>query len=258
MKTFSHSGTTGDVFNSLSVVKALGGGHLYLKLYNMDRMIQEKLGWAGAGYHSGRMTHDDFASMEEFILHQPFITGFSIWNGEPVDHDLDEMARYHNLSVFPRNFPNLYAASQQLDLDQHREVLQVRPYMECREPKRIPNRPIVVFRGRRYQEGNQKASQQWQEWIDWGLLDQAFFVGLEDDHKFFCESFNVDIQHVKTNTMWEMAQLISGSEMLITSMSSPCAIGLALGKTMWIETRKNIEMERLEVNYPYRTNIFYF
>lgn len=258
MLTFSHSGTTGDVFNAMSVIKILGGGKLYLKLYNMDQMIQEKLGWANAGFHSGRMSQEDFDAMKAFIEHQPYIDSFEVWDGQHIDYDLDEMARHHEVGVFPRNFPNQYASACNLSIDEHKEALQMRPYMECREPIKVPNRPIVIFRGQRYQDGNELVSPQWKEWIDWGLADQAVFIGLPAEHKWFCETFNVQVPYYPTPTFMDMAQVISGSEMLITSMSSPCAVGLALGKTMWIETRKNETMDRLEVNYPYRTNIFYF
>ena len=44
MTTFSHSGTTGDTFSSCVAVKILGGGDVYLRLGNLKKMIQEKLG----------------------------------------------------------------------------------------------------------------------------------------------------------------------------------------------------------------------
>lgn len=258
MPTFCHSGTTGDVFNAMSVIRLLGGGHLYLKLHNVAKMVKEKLGWVVTGIHANRMTQEDFDSMKEFILHQPYITGFTVWNGEPVDYDLDNMALHHETGVFPRNFPNQYAKTFGIDLEANKEALQMRPYMECRDPIKIPNRPFVLFRVQRYQEGNELISPQWKEWLDWGLAEQSIFVGFVEEHKWFCQTFSVDVPYYKTPTFMDMARVIQGSEMLITSMSSPCAVGLALGKTMWIETRKNETMERLEVNYPYRPNIFYF
>lgn len=260
MLTFSHSGTTGDVFHACSVIKYLGGGILYLKLHNMDRMIQEKLGWPDAGVHSGRMTQHDFDIMKEFIEHQPYIHSFRVWNGEHIDHDLDEMARHHETGVFPRNFPNQYAKSQGLDFMDPKlvEQLQMRPYMECREPIVIKDRPIVIFRGPRYQEGNELLSEQWQEWINWGLCDQANFIGLPSDHQWFCDTFKVNVPHYVTETYMDMARIMQGAEMVITSMSSPQAMAQALGKTVWIETRKNVTMERLECNYPWRINNFYF
>jgi len=258
MTTFCHSGSTGDVFTSLATVKALGGGDFYLKLHNMDGVVQKYMGWPNAGIHSGRMTPKDFEDMREFMEHQPYITSFKIWQGEHIDYDMDSMAGGHHIPDFPRNFTNLYSRAVGLDPTTHIKELQIQPWMECRDPLKIPGKPIVVFRGPRYQEGNEMVSAQWKEWIDWGLCEQAVFIGLAQDHQWFCDVFGVNIEHHVTPTFWDMARVVSGSEMLITSMSSPCAVGLALGKTMWIETRKNIELERLEVNFPWRTNVFYF
>ena len=56
----------------------------------------------------------------------------------------------------------------------------------------------------------------------------------------------------------ELARVIQGSELFITSMGGPSAVCLSLGKTMLLETRKNEKFERLEINYPYRLNIQYF
>ena len=84
------------------------------------------------------------------------------------------------------------------------------------------------------------------------------FIGLEQDHHWFEETFKTFIPHYRTPDFMEMARVIQGSELLVTSMSSPCALALALGKTMMIETRKNETHERLEVNYPFRLNIQYF
>jgi hypothetical protein len=56
----------------------------------------------------------------------------------------------------------------------------------------------------------------------------------------------------------ELARVIQGSEMFITSMGGPSALALSLGKSMILEVRKNEPFERLEINYPYRLNIQYF
>jgi hypothetical protein len=259
MKTFSHSGTTGDVFFSLAAIKALGGGHLYLKLYNMDKMIQEKLGWPNAGDHSGRMTEHDFEIMKDFILHQPYITGFSVWNGESIDYDLDNAGKWFtNCPEFPHNNTNTHALACGLNPNDHIRTLQIDPWMECRIPIKIPGKPFVVFRQKRHNQGNEDCSTAWQEWIDWGLCEQAVFVGLEEEHKWFCESHGITIDHYKTNTMWDLARVIAGCEMMFTSCSSPMVAGVALGKSMWIEVRKTVDIEKFEVNFPFRLNINYF
>jgi antitoxin (DNA-binding transcriptional repressor) of toxin-antitoxin stability system len=56
----------------------------------------------------------------------------------------------------------------------------------------------------------------------------------------------------------ELARVIQGSELMITSMGGPSALCLCLGKTMMLESRKNETHERLEINYPARINIQYF
>jgi hypothetical protein len=258
MASFSHSGTTGDTFCSLVAAKILGGGEFYLKLHNLDNVIQEKLGWANAGRHSGRMTMDDYESMRELMLHQPYITKFEPWNGEHIDYELENAALHLETNCLPRNFSNQHARAQNIDIDYNIRQLQMDPWMECREPRRIPGRPIVVFRGPNYQDGNELQSKVWQSLIDRGLSEQGVFVGLEEDHHWFEETFKFQIPHYRTPDYMELARVIQGSELFISSMSSPSALALCLGKTMWLETRKNEPWERHEYNYPFRLNIRYF
>lgn len=260
MTTFSHSGTTGDTFSSLVAVKILGGGELYLKLHNLENMLRENLGWGLAenDRHKGRMTQHDYDIMREFILHQPYITDFKPWNGEHIDIELEKAAKHLETNCFPRNFPNQHARAQNIDIDIHLRDLQIDPYMECREVRKFPGRPIVINRTPHYQDGNQLISPIWKDFIDRKLCEQAVFVGLESEHAWFEETYKCFIPHYRTPDFMELARVIQGSELFICSMSAPCAVGLALGKTMWIETRKNEPFERLEVNYPYRINIRYF
>jgi hypothetical protein len=258
MKTFSHSGTTGDTFCSLVIPKILGGGDFYLKLQNLETVVREKLGWPLTGRHVGRMTMEDYESMRELVLHQPYINSFTPWNGEHVDYELEDAALHLNMEERPRNFTNQYAKAIGLDLEYYKRPLQEVPWMECREPRRIPGRPIVIFRGPHYQEGNELKSKVWQDLIDRGLKNHAVYVGLEQDHQWFEDTFKVQVPHYRTPDYMELARVISGCELFISSMSSPSALGLALGKTMWLETRKNEPWERHEYNYPHRLNIRYF
>jgi len=86
MKTFSHSGTTGDTFSSMVAVKVLGGGEVYLKLNNLENVIK-KIGWSMSpnDRHYGRMTMHDYEIMREYMLHQPYIKDFKVWNGQQID-----------------------------------------------------------------------------------------------------------------------------------------------------------------------------
>lgn len=256
--TFSHSGTTGDTFCSLVIPKILGGGEFYLKLNDLDNVIQKYLGWADAGRHSGRMSQDDYESMRELILHQPYITDFKTWNGEAIDYELEKAAAHLETASRPRNFSNQHAEAQGIDTDYHIRALQIDPWMECRETRRIPGRPIVIFRSPHYQSGNELRSPVWKDLVDRKLSEQAVYVGLEEDHAWFEDALKVRVPHYRTPDYMELARVIQGSELFISSMSSPSALALCLGKTMWLETRKNEPWERHENNYPYRLNIRYF
>jgi len=257
MLTFSHSGTTGDTFCSLVIPKILGGGEFYLKLHNLENILPA--GWSNKGTrHEGRMTMEDYESMRELILHQPYISKFEPWNDQHIDYELEKAAQHLETTVRPRNFTNQYAVSQGMDPELYKRQLQVEPWMECRNPRKFPGRPIVIFRGPHYQSGNELRSPVWQDLIDRGLCDQAVYVGLAEDHDWFENAFKIKVPHCRTPDYMELARIIAGSELFISSMSSPSALALCLGKTMWLETRKNEPWERHENNFPYRLNIRYF
>lgn len=258
MVSFSHSGTTGDTFSSLIVPKILGGGDFYLKLNNLEKLVKEKLGWSVTGRHEGRMTEEDYESMRELIEHQSYIDNFKIWNGEAIDHELEDACLHMETNRFPRNFPNQHAKANNINMDDFFPELQLLPHMECREERKFPGRPIVIHRTPNYQEGNEVISPTWKNLVDRRLADQAVFIGLESEHAWFEETYKIRVPHYRTPDWMEVARVLKGSDMFICSMAAPCALALALGTTMMIETRKNEPFERLEVNYPFRLNVQYF
>lgn len=259
MTTFSHSGTTGDTFCALVIPKIIGEGDFYLKLNNLEQVINTKLGWSNKGNrHEGRMTENDYEVMRELIQHQPYITSFNIWKGEDIDYELEDAYDHLETGFFPRNFSNQYALAAGLDAQKHYKELQMLPWMECREERKFPGRPIVIHRSPNYQEGNPVLSPVWRNFLDRGMAEQAVFVGAESDHHYFENTFKVKVPYYKTPDWMELARVIQGSEMIITSMGGPSALALCLGKTMLLEPRKNETRERLEINYPARINIQYF
>lgn len=256
-KTYSHSGTTGDTFCSLVIPKIHGGGDFYLKLNNLENILPP--GWSNKGTrHEGRMTMGDYEMMRELILHQPYINSFNVWNGENIDYELENAANHLETKSRPRNFTNQHAEAQGLDTEIYKRQLQCEPWMECREVRKFPGRPIVIFRGPHYQSGNELKSPVWQDLIDRGLCDQAVYVGIASEHAWFEDTFKIKVPHYRTPDFMELARVIQGSELFISSMSSPSALALCLGKTMWLETRKNEPWERHENNFPHRLNIRYF
>jgi len=259
MTTYSHSGSTGDVFSSLAVVQILGPGEYYLRLNNMDRVAQS-IGWPGAGRHSGRMTQRDFDVLEPLMKIQPKVTKFAVHQGEAIDWEFERQARHHNPPGWPRSFSRQYADACGLNIEQYHRELDIDPFLFADKATRVPGRPICVSRNEWYLDGVTDPGQveAWRTWIDYGLEDQAFYVGLEREHAWFCDTLKVNIPHVRTEDCLDLARLMQGAEMVIANQSMPGTMAVSMGKTVWIETRKNTPLENNEIYYPYRVNANYF
>ena len=259
MTTYSHSGSTGELFSSMAVVNIIGPGEYYLRLNNMDRVAQS-IGWPGAGRHSGRMTQRDFDVLEPLMSIQPNITKFAVWNGEAIDYEFERQARHHNPPGWPRSFSRQYADACGLDLDRYHQELNVRPFLHVDRAETVAGRPICVSRNQWYLEGVDDLGPvgAWATWIEYGLEDQAFYVGLDSEYQWFCDTMKITIPHIKTQDCLELARLMKGAEMVIANQSMPGTMAISMGKTCWIETRKNTPLENNEIYYPYRVNAHYF
>jgi hypothetical protein len=258
MASFSHSGTTGDVFSSLAVVKCLGGGDYFLRLNNLDR-VAGMIGWS-AGRHSGRMTQKDFDFLAPLMKIQSCLTNFCTWDGEYIDYELEKRVYHLNAPVWPRNFANQDATAMGLNLEEHFKTLQIEPYVEVDRTRTVPGRPICISRNPFYLDGVPDVTQvpEWTNWIERNLMDQAFFVGLPEDHAWFEDTMKVKVHYEPTSDSLVLAQLIAGSKMMIANQSMPGTLAVGLGATIWIETRKNTPLDNNEILYPYRANITYF
>jgi hypothetical protein len=259
MTSYTHSGTTGDVFSSLAIVRCLGAGDYYLRLNNLDN-ICNSIGWGNAGRHSGRMRQSDFDFLAPLMEQQSCITKFAVWQGEAVEHELEKRAVNLNCDAWPRNFANQDAVAMSVDREAHFETLQIRPYVEVDTPTVVPNRPVCISRNPYYLEGIQDITQvdEWRTWIDNRLMDQAFFVGLPEDHAWFEDTMKVKVDYRPTSDALELARLIAGAKMMIGNQSMPATLAVGIGTSLWIETRKNTPLDNNEILYPYRTNINYF
>jgi hypothetical protein len=259
MASFTHSGTTGDTFSSLAVVRCLGGGDYYLKLNNLDN-VSNSIGWGNAGRHSGRMTQADFDFLAPIMEIQSCLNKFAVWNGETVDHELEKRAFHMNDPIWPRNFANQDASAMGLDLEANLRTLQIDPYVEVDKPTSVPGRPICISRNPYYLEGIEDITKvdEWTNWIERKLLDQAFFVGTPGDHAWFEDTMKVKVDYKPTSDGLELARYIAGAKMMIGNQSMPATLAVGIGTTLWIETRKNTTLDNNEILYPYRSNITYF
>jgi hypothetical protein len=259
MNSYSHSGSTGDTFSSLAVVRCLGAGDFYLKLNNLDN-VSRSIGWPNAGRHSGRMTQGDFDFLAPIMEIQSCVNKFAVWNGEEITHELEDRAKHLNSKVWPRNFANLDAVAMGIDLEENFRTLQIDPYVEVDNPTVVPGRPICISRNPYYLDGIPDITQvdEWTNWIERNLMDQAFFVGTPNDHAWFEDTMKVKVHYEPTSDGLALARLIAGAKMMIGNQSMPATLAVGIGTTLWIETRKNTTLDQNEILYPYKSNITYF
>ena len=225
----------------------------------MDRVAQ-MLGWGGAGRHSGRMTQADFDSLAPLMRQQSYLTSFQVWQDQAIDWEFEQQVFHHNPPGWPRSFARQYASAVGLDIEQHHQQLDVQPWLEVDQAQTVPGRTIMIARNQWYLEGIADPAdvEAWRTWIDWGLADQAYYVGHPEEHQWFENMMKIKIPYVKTSDCLELARLMRGAEMVIANQSMPGTMAVCMGKTAWIETRKNTTLENNEIYYPYRTNLHYF
>jgi hypothetical protein len=206
------------------------------------------------------MTQKDFDVLEPLMKIQPMVNSFSVWNGEPITQEFEKQARHHNPPGWPRSFSRQYADAMGLDIEQYHLDLDVHPFLFADEPTKIPGRPICVSRNQWYLDGINDLGPvgAWATWIEYGLEDQAFYVGLEEEHAWFEDQLKITVPHVKTQDCLDLARLIDGAEMVIANQSMPGTMAISMGKSCYIETRKNTPLENNEIYYPYRINAHYF
>lgn len=259
MTTFSHSGSTGDVFSSLAATIILGGGDYYLRLNNMDAVAQS-IGWPGAGRHSGRMTQRDFDVLAPLMRIQPCINKFEVWLGESIDVEFEQQARHHNPPGWPRSFSRQYCPGAGIDIEANKLQLDVLPFLFADKSEKVPHRNIMIARNEHYLDGTPDPAnvEAYNTWFEYGLLDQAFYCGLPQEHDWFERTMKVKIPYVATEDALHLARLMEGAEMVIANQSMPGTMAVSMGKTCYIETRKNTPLTNNEIYYPYKANAHYF
>jgi hypothetical protein len=259
-------GTFGDTIYSLCLVKALGGGNMYVKLNALDTFARDVLGWPNAGPASGRLTKKDYEMLAPLLEAQNYLNKVSIWNGEETDYNnLQDHWKYHLIKGWQGNQTECYALALGMnihDTDLKKKLLY-EPWLTPVEPLRVPGKPFVVNRTERYLHGRDHQQTGWEEWINNGLSDYSIFLGTEEEHYKFENFFKIKIQYQKTNDLLEMARYIQGCEQFIGNQSAGLSIAIGLGKTYWCEIIANYEQTKTphggygDTWFP-RINGFYF
>ena len=234
VKTFRHSGNLGDIVYSLPAVKALGGGIFYVD-YRTQYAEKPPLG------------RETALMMAEFLETQDYVERAALYEGQPVDYDLDRfrdkavpicilnLIKSHadNLAGMLLGSPakelrQLLIPNLEVDLPQcHWDSAGLAgqadlsaPWIASVSKKVIAD--IVVCKTPRY-AGK----------LDWFSLKEyssrSIFVGLEAEWRNFRKDY-FDIGFYLVDSLLDFAQVIAGAKLYIGNQS----FGLALADAMLI------------------------
>lgn len=194
MPNFSHSGKLGDLVYSLPAVRALGGGHLFLKLYGL-----------------GQLSEESSLSMLSLLTTQPYIEDAAIWRGEHIDYDLDAFRGVPNIGR--TNLAHAHLTPFDLDIScSDIPWLDVIPFTQGRP----------VFARSQDHFGN---DQLWPKCFE--LFDQPLFVGTPQEYERFSSQFGT-LEYQPTATLLALAQTIAGASVFVGNQSCPYAIAEGL------------------------------
>lgn len=211
---FYHCGDIGDVILSLPVVKAMGGGTMYLDPDGGQHFdVIRKTTWPG------RMKFDRAAAdfLAPLIAYQPYITDVQLWRGQEYDVCLSEARRIFSNE---RNIVSHYTDFFGLDYSVSDE-----PWLVAPEEPSIPQ-AILMTRTLRYQSN-------YPEWMS--LLKEhkgreMVFLGLPFEHEVFCKTFDVTPRYYDVRDALEAAALIKSCSRYISNQGAHHAIAVGLNK----------------------------
>jgi len=155
------------------------------------------------------MNLDLFNRMKPLIESQEYIAGMEIWEGQEVDFDYDQTRDSRSIpmpngllqtwgeAVFPQTSANLAE-----------QVLFVESLVDS-----IYKNKIIINRTQRYTN----------PYITYYFLknfqDKCIFSGTEIEHKDFCDKFNLDIEYLKTDNFYQLAQIVQSCKFGVYNQS---------------------------------------
>lgn len=200
MKSFKHSGDLGDIIYALPIVKALGGGRLYLNIHGATKFNQQ-------GYKA----------IKPLVESQSYIESAPLYKGEDFDYDLDLFRK--RLGLGGGNLTDWQMYPFGLKKHIYHEPWLVVPSTCTGSFK------ILISKSERYLNPN----------IDWVKLctpyvKDAAFVGLKNEYNIFVEETGFEIPFVATRNFYELALFIEECKLFIGNCSAPYAIAEAMKK----------------------------
>jgi hypothetical protein len=207
MKSAVISGDIGDCLYSLCATKALGIEKLYLN-------VNPKYKLRGIG--ETKFNEKTALLLKPLLEAQPYIKEVALYDGEPVDYNLDLFRYYGDLTWTNLCYTMLKTFGCDPD-EMKKQWLFVEP--------KSTDKLVLINKTERYLNPE----------IDWSIFIRDYghvmaFVGLESEHEAFVKEYNFDIPYYPTRDFLELAQLIAGASLFIGNQSSPYAIAEGLKK----------------------------
>lgn len=207
-KSFKHSGDAGDCIYGMAAIHALNiKSHLYLNINPPFRNTLED------GSIS-LFTKEKTERLIDLLASQPYISKVKIWEGEPIDIDLDLFRK------FIIGYPAVNICESHLRLLNLPLHHKDKKWLSV-EPK--PVAEIVIARSGRYRN-NSVWNFDLQKFV---YSHNSIFVGHKREFEDF-QRFMPNIPHYETKNLLEVAQIIAGSRIFIGNQSSPFSIAEGL------------------------------
>lgn len=236
LKNFVIYGTPGDIIWSLSVIKMIGGGNMYMKLNYLDEFCRNKLNWH-VNPPTNRPTINDYNNIAPLLNVQSYINTVDIWQENiPIDYDLLESNLPYVVSNgWQGNQTQIYGLAMGLDITdpEIERKLYHEPWLEIVDPIRVPGKYIVINRTPRYRDPG--PHQYYIDLYQRGIMKYAIFVGTSGEHQDFQKEHNITIDYYPTANLLDLAKVIQGCEYFIGNQSCPHTIAVALGKSYQFE-----------------------
>lgn len=187
--------------------------------------------------YNGVMLNDyAYVMLKPLLMAQPYVNSVLPWNGEPIIVDLDKIQEvkvgmpYGSLSHWiGMKFPDMQADLSQGWFNLRSQSLDILEEFENK---------IIVNRTTRYLN----------HMVSYFFLNQykenLVFVGLEDEHKKFCEDWKLEIPHYIVRDFHHLAQIMNACKFFIGNQSMCFAIA------------EGLKIPRILEMCPYAPNIF--
>lgn len=196
-----HCGDYGDVIYAMPLLKSLKRVNLYFQDRNsICKRILERL-----------------HVLQPLLESQGYILTAKPHEGESIHWNAGDFRQYHN-------YEQSLAVSHWLHYKGQKHLPRVtvdlkEPWLEGIVPSPVSKGRVVIHRSPRYHN----------VYFQWKLVVQhypdALFLGTPDEHKRFTEEFGY-IEHVPTENLLQMAEIITGSSLFMGNQS----VGLAIAE----------------------------